>query len=190
MGADYTLQVKDHGNFAGEAAGVPGAQSIYGDFPEIYAPALDRLMPYGRLDSFQRHKVRAYGTYTQSMGRFGSVTSRRSGASTRAACTASRRRRRFRRRSSRANPGYPANDVNPAVARPCSSATGGQYFFKGYGVMDFAATYAIPVWKSASPWFKVEVYNVRNNQKQIAWDKTISITAANRAGRSTPTASR
>jgi len=36
-----------------------------------------------------------------------------------------------------------------------------------------------PVWKSAAPWFKVEIYNMLNNQKQIAWDKTVTV---NRAG--------
>ena len=182
MGADYTMQVKDHGNFAGEAAGVPGAQSIYGDFSEVYAPALDRLMPYGRLDSFQRHKLRAYGTYTQSMGRFGSVDLSpiwrvNSGKVYSLTATTPVPAAQLAR-----NPGYPTNDINPAVRETVFFGDRGQYFFKGYGVMDFAATYAIPVWKSAAPWFKVEIYNALNNQKQIAWDKTISITAANRAG--------
>ena len=72
-GGDYTLQIKDNGNFAGEAAGQPGIQSPYGDFPEILGPALDRLMPEGRLDSFQRHKLRVYGIYSQSLGRSGSL---------------------------------------------------------------------------------------------------------------------
>jgi hypothetical protein len=182
MGVDYTLQLNDNGNFAGEAAGVPGAQSIYGDFPEILGPALDRLMPEGRLDSFQRHKMRAYGTYTQTMGRFGSVdlspiwrvNSARVYSLTATTPVPAAQLAR--------NPGYPVNDVNPAVRETVYFGDRGAYFFKGYGVVDFAATYAIPVWKTASPWFKVEIYNMLNNQKQIAWDKTISITAANRAG--------
>ena len=53
--------------------------------------------------------------------------------------------------------------------------------------MDFAATYTIPVWKSVRPWFKVEIYNLLNNQKQIAWDKTVT---ANPTARWTPTACR
>ena len=182
MGVDYTLQVKNDGNFVGEAAGVPGAQSVYGDFPEIFAPALDRLMPEGRLDSFQRHKMRAYGTYTQSMGRFGSVDLSpiwrvNSGRAYSLTATTPIPAVQLAR-----NPGYPANDINPAVRETVFFGDRGAYFFKGYGLVDLAATYAIPVWKSASPWFKVEIYNVLNNQKQIAWDKTISITAANRAG--------
>src|SRR5258705_451549 len=154
MGADYTLQVKDHGNFAGEAAGVPGAQSIYGDFPEIYAPALDRLMPYGRPYSFHRHKMRAYGTYTQSMGRFGSVdlspiwrvNSGRVFSLTAATPVPAAQLAR--------NPGYPTNDVNPAVRAAVFFGDRGPYFFNGYGGSGFAASYAIPVWKSAAPCFK------------------------------------
>ena len=182
MGVDYTLQVKNDGNFVGEAAGVPGAQSIYGDFPEIYGPALDRLMPEGHLDSFQRHKMRAYGIYTQKMGRFGSVDLSpiwrvNSGRAYSLTATTPIPAAQLAR-----NPGYPVNDINPAVRETVFFGDRGSYFFKGYGVVDVAATYAIPVWKSAAPWFKVEIYNALNNQKQIAWDKTISITAANRAG--------
>jgi Carboxypeptidase regulatory-like domain len=181
-GVDYTLQLKDNGNFAGEAAGQPGIQSPYGDFPEILGPALDRLMPEGRLDSFQRHKMRAYGIYTQKMGRFGSVdlspiwrvNSGRAYSLTAGMAVPAAQLAR--------NPGYPVNDVNPAVRETVFFGDRGAYFFKGYGVVDLAATYAIPVWKSASPWFKVEIYNMLNDQKQIAWDKTVSVTAANRAG--------
>ena len=41
----------------------------------------------------------------------------------------------------------------------------GAYDFKGYGVMDFAATYNLAVWRTLRPWFKVEVFNAFNNQK-------------------------
>jgi len=179
MGVDYTLQVNNDGNFAGEASGVPGAQSVYGDFPEILGPALDRLLPEGRLDSFQRHKMRAYGVYTQSMGRFGSVDLSpiwrvNSGRVYSLTATLPVPAAQLAR-----NPGYPTNDINPSVRETVFFGDRGAYSFKGYGIVDLAATYAIPVWKSASPWFKVEIYNMLNNQKQIAWDKTVT---ANRAG--------
>jgi hypothetical protein len=31
--------------------------------------------------------------------------------------------------------------------------------FEGYGLLDFASTYSIPVWKTVRPWVKVEFYN-------------------------------
>src|SRR5581483_3621655 len=51
----------------------------------------------------------------------------------------------------------------------------GAYLFKGYGVVDLAATYRVPVWKALQPWIKVEIYNALNNQKLIAWDKTVTV---------------
>jgi hypothetical protein len=44
--------------------------------------------------------------------------------------------------------------------------------------MDFAASYNLAVWKSLRPWFKFEVYNAFNNQKLIAWDKTVTANTA------------
>ncbi len=121
----YTLQLRNHGNFAGEAANQPGIPSIYGNFPEIFGPALDRLMPEGRLDNFQRHKLRVYGdlravartvrlggsraALARELGRRLQPTRRRrrdAGTAARAATRAIRRATSARRR-----------------ARPCSSAS-------------------------------------------------------------------
>ena len=38
----------------------------------------------------------------------------------------------------------------------------GLYTYKCYGVVDLAITYGIPVWKSAAPWFKLEIYNAHS----------------------------
>lgn len=170
----YTLQLRNHGNFAGEAANQPGIPSVYGNFPEIFEPALDRLMPDGRLDNFQRHKLRVYGTYTQPLGRFGSVNVApmwrvNSGAVYSLTATIPVPAVQLAR-----NPGYPTNDINPAVRETIFFGERGAYDFKGYGVMDLAATYDVAVWRSARPWFKVEVYNLFENQKLIAWDRTVS----------------
>jgi hypothetical protein len=73
FGAHYTVQLKNEGNSNGEAANQPGQVSVFGDYPEILGPALDRYLPSGRLNDYQKHKLRVYGTYTQRMGRFGSL---------------------------------------------------------------------------------------------------------------------
>jgi hypothetical protein len=174
----YTLQFRNNGRFAGEAPNVPGATSIYGNFPEIYGPALDRLLPDGRLDNFQRHKLRVYGNYAQSLGRFGSldltplwrvnsggVYSHTVSVATPAALLAN-------------NPGYPTSDVSAATRQTLYFGERGANEYKGYGVMDFAATYNLAVWRSLRPWFKVELFNMFDNQKLIAWDKTIAANAA------------
>lgn len=170
----YTVQIRNHGSFAGEAAGVPGAPSPFGDFPEIFGPALDRLAPYGRLDQFQRHKLRIWGVWTAALGRAGALEVAplwRVNSGTAYSLTANIAVPAAQRER---NPGYPANDINPGVRQLVFFGERGAETFKGYGLVDLATTWTVPVWRSARPWIKVEVYNLLNNQKLIAWDRTVS----------------
>ena len=36
----------------------------------------------------------------------------------------------------------------------------GSQDYEPYGLLDFSATYTIPVWKTVRPWVKAEIYNV------------------------------
>ena len=72
------------------------------------------------------------------------------------------------------NPGYPANDINANTSLTLFFGERGSQDFKGYGLLDLATTYRIPVWKTATPWIKVEFFNILNNDKQIAWDTTVT----------------
>lgn len=174
----YTAQLRNHGSFAGEAAGVPGAPSPFGDFPEVFGPALDRLMPYGRLDQFQRHKLRIWGVWTAGMGRVGALEVAplwRVNSGTAYSLTANIAVPAAQRDR---NPGYPTNDINPGVREIVFFGERGAETFKGYGVLDLATTWTVPVWRSARPWIKVEVYNLLNNQKVIAWDRTVTADAS------------
>jgi hypothetical protein len=178
LAGDYTLQLRNHGSFAGEAASQPGIPSVYGNFPEIFAPALDRLMPEGRLDNYQQHKLRVYGVLMQSLGRFGSLDVAplwrvNSGTVHSLTATIAVPQAQLAR-----NPGYPANDINPFVRETVFFGERGAGQFKGYGVIDFAATYRVPVWRTVAPWAKVEIFNALNNQKQIAWDRTVAVDPA------------
>jgi hypothetical protein len=49
------------------------------------------------------------------------------------------------------NPGYPANDINANVAERLYVGPRGVRDFKGYGLLDLALTYGVPIWKSARP---------------------------------------
>jgi hypothetical protein len=172
--ADYTAQLRDHGTFAGEATSQPGIPSVFGDYPEIYGPALDRLMPEGRLDSFQRHKLRVFGVLLQPLGRFGALDIAplwrvNSGSVYSLTASVPITAQQLAR-----NPGYPAGEVNPFVRQVVYFGERGAHEFKGYGLVDLAVTYRVPIWRTLAPWAKVEAYNVLNNQKQIAWDRTIS----------------
>ena len=59
-------------------------------------------------------------------------------------------------------------------ARLLFFGTRGSESFKGYGLLDLAMTYEVPVWRSARPWIKFESFNLLNNQKLISWDTTIT----------------
>ena len=174
----YTVQLRNEGNFAGEAANNPGIPSIYGNYPEIFGPALDRLLPKGRLDNFQRHKLRLMTMYTQSLGRFGSVDLapiwrvNSGGVYSLTASIALPAVQRAR------NPGYPTADINPGTRETVFFGERGAYDFKSYGILDLATSYNLSVWRTLRPWFKVEIYNLLNNTKLIAWDRTVTANAA------------
>ncbi|MBI2185856.1 MAG: TonB-dependent receptor [Acidobacteria bacterium] len=172
--ADYTLQVRNHGNFVGEGPSQPGIPSVFGNYPEVFGPDLDRLMPDGRLDSFQRHKLRVYGVLLQPLGRFGALDVAplwRVNSGTAYSLTASVP---LTAQQLARNPGYPSADVSPFVRQLVFFGERGAHEFKGYGLVDLALTYRVPLWRSVAPWAKVEFYNLFNNQKQIAWDRTVS----------------
>jgi hypothetical protein len=50
----------------------------------------------------------------------------------------------------------------------------GSQSFDGFALLDLATTYRVPVIRSASPWVKLEVLNLTNNQKVISWDTTVT----------------
>jgi outer membrane receptor protein involved in Fe transport len=167
----YTVQLKNDGNNEGEAANQPGVSSTMGDFPEIFDE--DRNFPYGRLAIFQRHKLAVWSIYNMGMGRFGD-----------ASLSALWRVNSGETFSLRAT-GQPLTDIQQALLEsagyPDAPDSQTVYFdergsetFKGYGVIDIGLGYNIPVFKSLRPYFKLDIYNALNNQKQIGWNTTVT----------------
>ena len=167
----WTVQLKNEGNFEGEAENQPGISSSLGDYPEILDPT--RNFPVGRLAGFQRNKVRVWAIYNQPLGRFGSVD------------LAPIVRMDSGLAYSLFSTNVPLSDIqvarDPGYARLPDGGTQTLYFgargsqtFPGFALLDLAATYQIPVFKTASPWVKVEVLNLTNNQKLISWDTTVT----------------
>ena len=175
VSAHYTVQIRNNGNFDGEAASQPGIPSIADNYPEIYGPSIDRYLPQGRLADYQRHKLRVYGTYTARAGRFGALDIspiwRVNSAQVYSLFAEGVPLTTIQLAR---NPGYPENDINTSTSARLFFGDRGAYNFKGYGLFDLALTYGVPVWKTARPWIKIEFYNVLNNTKQIAWDKTVT----------------
>lgn len=172
LNGNYTLQLRNHGNYEGEGTNTPGSVSIIGDYPEAFSEA--RHYPEGRLQNFQRHKLRAWAIYDLDMGRAGDVSVSGlwrvdSGLSyslavRNVAPTATQR-------SLAAAAGYVDS---PGTAHVFYASERGTEQFAGYGLLDFSAQYNVPVFRSLRPWIKFDTYNLFNNQKLIAWSTTIA----------------
>ena len=68
----YTLQLKNDGNYEGEGTNQPGNKSFIGDYPEAFNAT--RNFPDGRLQDFQRSRLRIWSVYNQGLGAFGEVS--------------------------------------------------------------------------------------------------------------------
>jgi hypothetical protein len=171
----YTLQLRNHGNYEGEGSNLPGNTSVIGDYPE--AASEERHYPFGRLQNFQRHKLRVWTIYNMDLGTFGDLGL--SGlwrvdsggvyslVQTNVPATAIQN-------ASTTAAGYPEG----LGSRTVFFGGRGTEDFEGYGLFDTSITYEVPVFRTLRPWLKFDVYNLFNNQKLIAWNTTISRNAA------------
>jgi hypothetical protein len=167
VAGQWTVQLRNHGNFEGEAANNPAIPSLIGDNPEMF---VERNYPMGRLDDYQRGKIRLWASYGLGLGRAGRLD------------VAPMYRYNSARTFSYATtvpmtPQQIANDPGYArrpTSQPLFFGERGAGTFAGFALVDLATTWSMPVWRSVSPWFKVEVLNALNNQKAIAWDTTVT----------------
>jgi len=167
----WTIQLENDGNFEGEATNQPGISSDVGDYPEILVP--ERNFPIGRLNDFQRHKVRLWAIYTQPLGALGALDVApilRMGSGLAYSLFAT---------------DVPLSDIqlarNPGYARLPGGGTQTLFFgergsetFDGYALLDLALTYRVPIFRTLSPWVKVEALNLTNNQDAIQWNTTVT----------------
>lgn len=162
----WTVQLKNDGNFEGETPNPTG--SAFGDYPEMLS--LARSAPEGRLDDFQRSKVRLWADYRAELGRFGSLNVapiyRYDSARTYSLVL---NNQQLSTVQAARNPGYAGRPLQQVFFGERGSQS-----FEGFALVDFALTYGVPVWRSVQPWIKFEMFNVLNNQKLIAWDTTIT----------------
>lgn len=169
LSGHYTMQLKNEGNFEGEAANQPGSYSIILDRPEFYAAT--RHFPAGNLVQYQKHKVRVFSTYDLGLGpagraslgllyRYDSPLSF-SYLSANVAVTAAQRAR---------NPGY----ASPPTTQTLFYEGRGTGRFEEAHIVDLALNYEVPVWRSARPYLKAELRNAFNAQPLIGFDTTVT----------------
>ena len=58
--------------------------------------------------------------------------------------------------------------------RTCFFGDRGSQFFPGVALFDTSINYDIPLYKSARPWLKFDVYNLLNDLKVIRYDTTVN----------------
>jgi hypothetical protein len=169
----YTAQLKNEGNYEGEATNQPGVPSAAFDYPEV-TPA-DRFFPLGRLDDFQRHKLRLWALYNLGLGSAGAVDiggiwRYNSGLtySIRTEITATATQSALLQGLGYVDGPSRRNVYFPGEGR-------GSRSFEGYGLFDLSVNYGIPIWESLSPWLKFDVYNAFNNDKQVFGNVAVAV---------------
>jgi hypothetical protein len=169
---NYTLQLENNGNFEGEGTNTPGSSTVIGDYPEVFGGTWDRQNALGRLNDFQRHKLRAWTTYGFDVGKVGTLDAsllyRYNSALT----------------YSLAATGVPTTATqlgrNPGYARPPQSQTlyfedRGQQLFESAHQVDLGLLYQVPVWDTLRPWLKLEFYNVFNSQPLVGFNTAVTV---------------
>ena len=169
VNGQWTVQLENDGNFEGEAASNPAIPSLIGDYPEIYIA--ERSFPMGRLDDFQRHKVRVWANYSFDLRGYGQLDVaplyRYNSPRTFSLAAASVP---LTAQQTAANPGY----VRLPAGQPVFFGLRGSQEFEDYALFDLGVTYGVPVWQSVKPWVKLEVLNLFNNQQLISWDTSVT----------------
>lgn len=168
----WTIQIKNHGDFEGEAANQPGNTDLFHTYPEILVR--ERHFPYGRLNEFQRHKIRLYTVYNQPLGFLGSldispVWRYNSGLTYSLAAASVPHTQIMLAR----NPGY-LRTAGGGRSATLYFGERGSEDFEGYGLFDLAFSYTIPIWKELRPWLNFQIFNVFNNDKLIQWNTTVT----------------
>ena len=139
----WTVQIENDGNFEGEAASNPAIPSLIADYPEIYFA--ERSFPMGRLDDFQRHKVRVWAIYSLDLDQFGRLDVaplyRYNSARTFSLVAAAVPLTAQQTRQPRLRRGCPSS-------QPVFFGARGSQEFEDYALFDLAVTYGVPVWQS------------------------------------------
>jgi hypothetical protein len=164
---NYTYMLKYEGNYEGEGVNQPASTPGLGSFPEILVP--DRNGPVGRLNGFQRHKLRLLTNYSlpTHIGNFGFGMVYRFDSGTPYSYVFS---------------GFPISDIqaarDPGYAHPPTSqllyfGPRGSQTFPSQSRFDLALNYDIPIVKTLSPWIKATVLNVFNTHYLTGFDTGI-----------------
>ena len=187
---NYTHELRNHGNFIGEAGNQPGNPSIFGNRPEMLVE--ERHFPDGKMPGYQKHRLRVLNNYEFGFGRAGSLdvglvfsydsaqsySLIASGVALSAAQTAALTAAGYK--------GAPASQslyfngapldarfgLNGGPSDPSKIALGTEDYNPTHQ-FDLALTYSVPIIRSVAPRVKFEVYNLTNEQELRLFDTAI-----------------
>ena len=179
VNGQWTVQLENDGTFEGESSSGPAQPSLIARLPgDLRRIAQFPRRPAGRFPAQQGSS--SGPAIASELGRFGALD------------VAPLYRYNSGRTYSLVAPGVAlsAQQIarNPGYARlPTSQSIffgeRGSQSFEGYHLVDFAATYSVPVWQAVRPWVKVEALNALNNQKLVSWNTSITADAGGPQGR-------
>ena len=170
LNGSWTVQLANEGNFEGEGTNTPGSASNAFDWPEV-TPA-NRYFPYGRLNDYQKHKMRLWGIYNIGLGRagrldIGGLWHYDSGLTYSLASGGVRLTPQQEMILDEL--GY----ASTPSSRGIFYSGRGSEDFDGYTRLDLSAQWELPLWRTARPWLKFEMYNALNNDKLLTWNTTV-----------------
>ena len=168
---NYTHELRNHGNFVGEAGNQPGNPSVFGNRQEMLDPA--RHYPEGKMPGFQKHRLRLLNNYTLEFGRAGAldvgvVYNYDSAQSFSYVATGVTLTQIQKDKLTAA--GYKNTPTSQSVY--FGELGDGQY--NDFSSFDLALTYSIPIIRTIAPRVKFEVYNILNDQDLVFFDTTVT----------------
>jgi hypothetical protein len=174
VAGNYTLQLENDGTFSGEAQNQPGTPSVYGDFPVTGLPTIHtRGVPDGHLYDFQRSKLRAWTIYTMNLGGAGRLSLSgllRADSGLSYSLVASSVDLTDIQLGLLEAAGYPDAPSSQNVF----FGERGSQFFPGVALFDTSINYELPLYKTARPWLKFDVYNLFNDLTVIRHNTTVN----------------
>ena len=169
----YTVELQNEGNYEGEATNQPGNTSFIGNYPEAFNAT--RNFPVGNLQDMQRHRIRIWSDYHILLGRAGDLSVSglwRFNSGLVYSIAARNQNLTATQASIIAAAGYP--DVPSTAGNEVFFGGRGTQTFPSYALFDASFNYNIPVAGSLRPWVKLDIYNLFNNEKLIAWNTTVT----------------
>ncbi|HZF07610.1 MAG TPA: TonB-dependent receptor [Thermoanaerobaculia bacterium] len=164
----WTHELKNDGNYESQV-GQTFRTSGLGDYPELFSR--ERNFPLGHLSQYEADVAHLWTIYNLSLGKAGDLSLSLKGNHFSPLTT------------SLAAPNVPITSIqrsrDPGYASLPPTQTlyfgkRGSQEFNAWNTFDFAAYYQVPIFRSISPWLKVEVRNLLNDHTLIDWDTTVT----------------